>query len=171
MLLEEILKRKSVRSYKKRKIEEKLLKEVLEAGRLAPSAANKQPWKFIVIKNKATRKKLAVACKNQQFVEEAPVVIVACIASKAYKNMGGWYNSATLDIGITLDHMTLQAAHIDLGTCWIGAFYEEEVKKILNAPDDVRIAALLTLGYPEDPSAVEKNRKPLSEIVAYEKFS
>jgi nitroreductase len=170
MILKEILKRKSVRSYLDRPVEDEKLNEVLEAGRLAPSASNIQPWKFIVVKDKETRDKLAIACKNQKFVEEAPIVIAACIISKGY-DMGKWYDSAVLDIGIALDHMTLQAAHLDLGTCWIGAFFEDKIKKILEIPDNIRVAALLTLGYPKDPTSVKKNRKPIEEIVSFEKYT
>jgi len=170
MILKEILKRKSVRSYLDRPVEDEKLSEVLEAGRLAPSASNIQPWKFIVVKDKKRREKLEVACKNQKFVGEVPVIIAACIVSKGY-NIGGWYDSALLDIGIAFDHMTLQAAHLDLGTCWIGAFFEDKVKKILEIPDNIRVAALLTLGYPKDPTSVKKNRKPIEEIVSYKKYT
>ena len=170
MILKEILKRKSVRSYLDKPVKEEKLNEVLEAGRLAPSACNIQPWKFIVVKDKKRREKLAIACKNQKFVGEVPVVIAACIVSKGY-NMGRWYDSAVLDIGIAFDHMTLQAVHLGLGTCWIGAFKENEVKKILKIPDEIRVAALLTLGYPKDPSIVKKSRKPIEEIVSYKKYT
>ena len=165
MLLEEIIKRKSVRAYMNKEVEKELLFEVLEAGRLAPSALNIQPWKFIVITDRNLREKLMVACDNQKFVGEASVVITACIVSKGY-NMGGWYDSAILDIGIALDHMTLEAVHLGLGTCWIGDFNEESVKKLLHIPHKVRLAALLTLGYPK----IKKSRKPLDEIVSYEKY-
>ncbi|NCO28224.1 MAG: nitroreductase [Caldiserica bacterium CG02_land_8_20_14_3_00_36_38] len=170
MILEEILKRKSVRSYLDKPVKEEKLNEVLEAGRLAPSACNIQPWKFIVVKGKKRREKLAIACKNQKFVGEVPVIIAACIVSKGY-NMGGWYDSAVLDIGIAFDHMTLQAVHLGLGTCWIGAFKENKVKKILEIPDEIKVAALLTLGYPKDPTEVKKNRKPIEEIVSYKKYT
>jgi nitroreductase len=169
MLLEEIIKRKSVRAYMNKEVEKELLFEVLEAGRLAPSALNIQPWKFIVITDRNLREKLAVACDNQKFVGEAPVVITACIVSKGY-NMGGWYDSAILDIGIALDHMTLEAVHLGLGTCWIGDFNEESIKKLLDIPHNVRLAALLILGYPKDSSIIKKSRKPLDEIVSYEKY-
>jgi nitroreductase len=85
--------------------------------------------------------------------------------------MGRWYDSAVLDIGIAFDHMTLQAVHLGLGTCWIGAFKENEVKKILKIPDEIKVAALLTLGYPKDASIVKKIRKPIEEIVSYKKYT
>ncbi|MFU2157470.1 MAG: nitroreductase family protein [Caldisericum sp.] len=170
MILEAILKRRSVRNYQEKDVEEEKLKEVLEAGRLAPSACNIQPWKFVVVKDKETRKKMVSACANQKFVGEAPVLIVGCITERGYL-MGGWYDSNILDLGIALDHMTLQAAHLGLGTCWIGAFNEGEVKKLLNIPQNVRVAAILTLGYPRNGNIFEKDRKSLEEVVSFEKFS
>lgn len=170
MILDAILKRRSVRSYLNKEVEEEKLREVLEAGRLAPSACNIQPWKFIVVRDPSIRKQMVSACANQKFVYEAPVLIVGCIVEKGY-NMGGWYDSNILDIGIALDHMTLQAAHIGLGTCWIGAFDEMQVKRLLNIPEHVRVAAILTLGYPKNGNVFEKDRKPFEEVVCFEKFS
>ncbi len=170
MLIEAILKRHSVRAYEDRKVKDEFLKEVLEAGRIAPSAANIQPWKFVVVQDKELRKQLVKACENQKFVGEAPVVIAGCMVSKGY-HMGGFYDSAILDIGIALDHMTLQAASIGLGTCWIGAFTESQVKKLLQIPETVRVAALLALGYPKNPLVPKKLRKHIDEVVSYEKFS
>lgn len=170
MILEAILKRRSVRSYLNKEVEEEKLREVLEAGRLAPSACNIQPWKFVVVTNAETRKKMVAACANQKFVGEAPVLIVGCITEKGYP-MGGWYDSNILDLGIALDHMTLQAAHLGLGTCWIGAFSESEVKRILEIPANVRVGAILTLGYPKNGNVFEKDRKSFNEVVVYEKFS
>ena len=169
MILDAILKRYSVRSYENRPVPEEDLKEVLEAGRLALSADNYQPWKFIVVREEKTRKELMRASMYQSFVAEAPVIIVGCIVRKGYP-MGNWYDSATLDIGLALDHMTLQAAHLGLGTCWIGAFSEREVKRILGIPKEVRVAALLTLGYPKHSTIPSKSRKRLEDIVSFEKF-
>ncbi len=169
MILEAILKRRSVRSYLDKDVEEEKLMEVLEAGRLAPSACNIQPWKFVIVKDKSIRSKMVKACANQSFVGNAPVLIVGCIVSKGYP-MGGWYDSNILDIGIALDHMTLQAAHLGLGTCWIGAFNEKEVKELLGIPKEVRVAAILTLGYPKSGNVFEKDRKLLNEIVSFGKF-
>ena len=170
MILEAILKRRSVRSYLNKEVEEEKLREVLEAGRLAPSACNIQPWKFVVVRNEETRKKMVRACANQKFVGEAPVLVVGCITQKGYL-MGGWYDSNILDLGIALDHMTLQAAHLGLGTCWIGAFNEDEVRSILDIPKSVRVGAILTLGYPKNGNVFEKDRKSFDEVVSFEKFS
>lgn len=170
MILEAILKRRSVRSYLDKDVEEEKLMEVLEAGRLAPSACNIQPWKFIVLKDREVRSKMVKACANQNFVGSAPVLIVGCIVSKGY-SMGGWFDSNILDIGIALDHMTLQAAHLGLGTCWIGAFNEKEVKDLLSIPNEVRVVAILTLGYPKNVNIFEKDRKSLKDVVSFDKFS
>ncbi len=167
MLLDVITKRYSVRSYQDKEVPEELLKEVLEAGRLAPSADNYQPWKFLVVRDKKKIREVAEKAKMQGFVKNAPVLIVGCIVRKGYPlSMGG--SSELIDIGIALDHMTLQAAHIGLGTCWIVAFSEKELKEVLGIPENIRIPAVLTLGYPRDTHPGRKHRKPFEEVVSFE---
>jgi nitroreductase len=168
MVLEAIKKRQSVRSYRDKKIQEDELQQVLEAGRLAPSACNNQPWKFIVVKDKNLKEKLIPACKNQKFVGEASVVIVGCAINPSYRMSNGKY-SYSIDLAIALDHMSLEAASLGLGTCWIGAFYQDQVKEILGVPEDVRIVALMPVGYPKELGS-KTGRKPLSEIVCYDKY-
>jgi len=168
MVLEVIKKRQSVRSYKDKEIPEDVLQQVLEAGRLAPSASNKQDWKFIVVKDEDLRKKLVPACKNQKFVGEAPVVIAGCATNPDYVMTCGEH-CYSIDLAIALDHMSLEAASLGLGTCWIGAFYQDQVKEILSVPEGVRIVSLLTLGYPKK-LGTKDGRKPLSEIVCYDKY-
>lgn len=164
-LFEVVEGRRSIRSFLDRDIDEVLLKKVLDAGRLAPSARNLQDWRFVVIRDKETRLKLAEAARNQQFIAQAPVVIAACGTSNYVMTCG--QHAYAIDVSIAVDHMTLAAFSLGLGTCWIGAFYEDKVKEILGVPPDVRVVALLPLGYPaEQPSA--RQRKSLSEIVAYE---
>lgn len=169
MVLEVIKKRQSVRSYQDKEIPEKILQQILEAGRLAPSANNRQPWKFIVVKDKDLRKKLVPACKNQKFVGEASVVIVGCATNPNYKMGYGEYSYA-IDLAITLDHISLQATSLGLGTCWIGAFYQDQVKKLLDVPEGVRVVALMPVGYSKE-LGLKRGRKPLSEIVCYNKYS
>ncbi len=169
-IYEAINERTSVRSYISEPVEEEKLKRILDAARLAPSGKNGQPWTFIIVRDEETRKKLVPACKGQEFIAQAPVVIVACGREElAYKKMGGYWNSLPVDIGIALEHLMLAAAAEGLGTCWIGAFYEEEVKKLLSIPEDVKVVALTPVGYP----AGEKQRRPrksLEEVVMYEKW-
>jgi len=169
MVLEAIKKRQSVRSYQDKEIPEDVLRQVLEAGRLAPSANNKQHRKFIVVKDKDLRKKLVPACKNQEFVGEAPVVIAGCGTDPDYVMSNGEH-AYSIDLAIALDHMSLEAASLGLGTCWIGAFYQDQVKEILGVPKDVRIVNLLTLGYPKK-LGTKTERKPLSEIICYDKYT
>jgi nitroreductase len=165
-----ILKRKSVRKYDPEPIPEKILKKILEAGRIAPSAKNIQPWRFIVIKDPEMKKKVAEACNNQMFMAEADVIVCGCALEKiAYGRMGGSLNSYPIDLAIAFDHMILAATSEGLGTCWIGAFSEEKVKEVLGVPKDVRVVALTPIGYPaEEPKG--RPRKELKEIVSYDKY-
>ncbi|MCK4235847.1 MAG: nitroreductase family protein, partial [Candidatus Krumholzibacteria bacterium] len=145
---EAIIERTSVRSYRSDQVDEAKLERILDAARLAPSGKNGQPWIFIVVKDDKTRKKLVPACNDQTFLAEAPVIIVACGREElAYKKMGGYWNSMPVDIGIALEHLMLAAITEGLGTCWIGAFLEEEVRKILEIPAEVKIVALTPVGY------------------------
>jgi nitroreductase len=168
MVLEAIKKRQSVRSYQDKKIQEDVLQQVLEAGRLAPSASNRQAWKFIVVKDEHLKQKLVPVCRNQKFVGEASVVIVGC-ATNLEHIMPCGEHSYPIDLAIALDHMSLQAASLGLGTCWIGAFYQDQVKEILGVPEDVRVVALMSVGYPKELGS-KTGRKPLSEIVGYDKY-
>ncbi len=163
---EAIRSRRSIRAYDSRDVEEDKLVKVLESGRLSPSASNRQERRFIVIKDAGTRELLSEAARNQRFVAEAPVVIAACSVESDYVMLCG-QPAYTIDTAIAVDHMTLAAVEEGLGTCWIGAFDEKKVKEILNIPDDVRVVALLPLGY---PSTVPRPapRKSLDEIVMRE---
>jgi nitroreductase len=159
--------RKSVRSYLNKAVEKEKLTAILEAGRLAPSASNRQEWRFVVVKDGEIRRKIAEAANNQRFVREAPVVIAACAETDGHV-MGGGQACYPIDVAIALDHMTLAAVELGLGTCWIGAFDEYRVKQILRVPAEIRVVALMPLGYPSDASAVHKKRKAFDEIVKYE---
>jgi nitroreductase len=169
MVLKEILNRYSVREYLDREIEEEKLRDILEAGRIAPSANNAQPWKFIAVKSLEKRQKIAERTTWGKFIADAPVLIVACKTQDSWM-MGGWFDSAVLDIGIAVDHMTLQATHLGLGTCWIGDFDESLVKKLLNVPKDIRVVTLLTVGYAAREVSPRKNRDSFSDIVSYEEY-
>ncbi|MCW4043828.1 MAG: nitroreductase family protein [Candidatus Bathyarchaeota archaeon] len=168
-VIDAIKTRKSVRSFLDKPVEEAKLNTVLEAGRLAPSAANRQEWRFLVVRDPETRKRIAMAAGRQTFVGEAPIVIAAC-AETDNKVMRCGQLSYPIDVAIALDHMTLAAVELGLGTCWIGNFDEQLVKKILGIPDTIRIVQLLPLGYPTDPSAIEKIRLPVEKIVRYDRW-
>lgn len=164
-LMQAIRARRSIRSYLDRPVEEEKLLAVLEAGRLAPSARNMQDWRFIVVSDPATRQRLAEAARDQQFVAQAPLVIAACGTSDLVMTCG--QPAYAIDVAIALDHMILAAASLGLGSCWIGAFYEDRVKQILAVPPEVRVVALLPLGYPADMPA-PRPRKSLEDIAARE---
>ena len=169
-LMDLIKARKSIRSYKLQEVEGEKLNYILNAFRKAPSAKNLQPWKLVVVKNKKIIKDLAIACNNQTFLEEAPILIAACAKEdEAYGTMGGYMNSSPIDLAIALEHLVLAAAEQGLGTCWIGAFKEQLVKDILSIPADVRVVALTPVGYPSGEASI-RSRKPLSEIVSYDKY-
>ncbi len=170
MELKEIMEeRESVRNYEDRPVPKEKLKRVLEAARLAPSASNRQPWKFIVVKEKKRRQELAEAANGQTFVGQAGVIIVA-VATRPEHIMSCGVPSHPVDLAIALDHMTLAAVDEGLGTCWIGAFSQDRVKELLDIPEKYRVVALLPLGFPGQERKM-KTRKSLEEIVCYEIFT
>ncbi|MCJ7760026.1 nitroreductase family protein [Candidatus Bathyarchaeota archaeon] len=166
-VLDAVRTRKSIRRYIDRPVEESKLNAVLEAGRLAPSASNRQEWRFVVVRESGTRKRLAEAAGGQTFVAEAPVVIAACAKTDGRVMRCGQL-SYPIDVAIALDHMTLAAVELGLGTCWIGLFEEKKVKEILGIPEDIRVVELMPLGYPVDLTPVEKSRLPFDMIVKYD---
>ncbi|MBN1274021.1 MAG: nitroreductase family protein [Candidatus Aminicenantes bacterium] len=169
-ILDIIKKRQSIRKYKNESIPEDVMNRVLEAARLAPSGKNLQPWKFIIVKEKNLKNKLIPACLGQSFIAEAPVIIAACAyPDQCYAKQGRYMKSWPIDVAIALEHLILQACEEGLGTCWIGAFKEDEVKEILNVPEDVKILALTPLGYPDEEPAL-RGRKSLEEIISYDRY-
>jgi nitroreductase len=164
-----IKERRSVRAYKDTDVEEEKLRKILEAARLSPSASNRQEWKFIIVKNVATRAKLAGAAYGQKFVGKAPVIIVAC-ATEAKSIMTCGQPTHTVDLSIACASMILEAYEQGLGTCWLGTFNEGEVKKILAIPKYMRVVTMLPLGYP-DESPDPKPRKTFEQVVCFEKYS
>ena len=169
-IYEAIRTRQSIRSYRPDPVADDVLNRVLDAMRLAPAAGNKQPWRFVVVQDAATRQQLGEACSGQTWIAQAPIVIAACgWKDRAYSGMGGYWNALPVDVAIAFDHLTLAAAAEGLGTCWIGSFTEDEVRRLLGIPEDVTVIALTPLGY-HDVSPAPKTRKELSEIVCYERW-
>jgi len=168
MDIEEVIrKRYSCRSYKDTPVPEEKLKSVLEAAQLAPSASNRQPYKLIIVKDKEKREKLATAA-GQGFIGEAPIIVVG-VSLEPERIMGCQVPAYAVDLAIAMEHIALQAAAEGLGTCWLGAFSQQEAKKILEIPEEYKIVTLMPLGYPAD-SPGPKDRKSLDELVSYEKF-
>ena len=164
-------KRRSVRAYKPEPVPDALLQAVLEAGRLAPSACNKQPWRFIVVGGEAGRRALGTAYAREWFWK-APVVIAVCISPKeAWTRSYDGRNYAMVDGALAMDHMQLAAAELGLGTCWIGAFDPAAAREILGLPDGVEIVGMTPLGYPDvEPNPRVRSRRPLGETVMKERW-
>ena len=160
--------RRSVRDYKSDPVPEESLKKILDAARLAPSAHNSQQWKFIVVRNLEKRKQLARAAHNQNFIAQAPIVIIAVSLDPEHLMSCG-VPAYAVDLAIAADHMSLVAVEEGLGTCWIGAFSQQEVKEILQIPEQYKVVALLPIGFPADQPK-PKSRKDLEEIVCEEIF-
>lgn len=161
-------KRVSIRSYTSEPVSGEQLTEVLEAGRLAPTACNLQPFQFVVVREKENLAALAEGYPAPWFAE-APVVIAVCtLPAKAWKRTRHDDRCyADIDAAIAADHMTLAAANIGLGTCWIGAFDPKIVRKVLGVPRTVEPLILLTLGHPAEKGR-PKVRQPLEKLVRFE---
>ncbi|MFW6062172.1 MAG: nitroreductase family protein [Planctomycetota bacterium] len=166
---EAIGKRHSVRQYRPERVEEEKLFRVLNAGRLAPSARNQQNWRFLVVRDADVREQL-VAATGQDWAGQAPVLLaVVALAPDSVMYCG--VPRGPVDCAIAIDHMTLAATAEGLGTCWIGHFDQDQARNVLHVPDDAQIIELLALGYPADQDeAPTKNRKPLQEIVVWDRF-
>ncbi|MBF8265230.1 MAG: nitroreductase [Dehalococcoidia bacterium] len=163
--LELVQKRYSVRAYKPDPIDEKKLEQVLEAARLAPTAANKQPFQFLVIRTAGKEAELRRLYDRAWFAQ-APVVICACgIPAQAWVRMDG-KNYCDVDVAIAMDHLVLAATAIGMGTCWIANFNPAIARQVLALPSGVEPIAFTPLGYPDDPPRPRK-RKPLTELVKY----
>lgn len=153
--------RRSVRRYKSQEVPEECLNKILEAARWSPSAVNRQPWRFIVVRDKEIRKKLGDSARfyfvvNRQ-VSDAPVIIAVCAKDKEYK----W---AAMDCAMASQNIMLEAHSLGLGSCFIGGFDEGKVKEILGLPDKMKVFALITLGYP-DGEVETPPRLEIDEIV------
>jgi len=158
-----IMQRRSVRKYEPKEIPEEDLKTIIEAGRQAPSAANRQPWHFIVVKDADQRRKVAEACSDQTWMAEAAVTI-AGVGKPAVNEK--WH---AVDVAIAMQNMILAATALGYGTCWIGAFDPERVKKVLEVPEDLRVVALTPVGIPADEPG-SRPRQPLSEFVSVDRY-
>jgi len=160
-------RRKSIREFSDREIEKEKLKRLLEMLRRAQSAANRQPWHFIVIEKK-DRKKLN-DCLTKEGFKNAPLIIAACAEpQRAWIRKADGVNYAWVDVAIAITEMIGAATAEELGTCWIAAIDPSKIKEILCIPAHIEVVALIAVGYPLNPLVKEeKNRKPLEEITHY----
>ena len=169
-LLEAMKAFRSVRKYKNIPIPEEKLKNVLNAVRLAPSTENRQPWKFLILRDDEKKRKLATACSPHKFIQEAPMIIVGCaLPDDAYPTLGSYMCSYPVDMGSAFSHLILAATSEGLGTCMIYNFSEDRVKGVLGLDRDVKIVGITPLGFPaEEPAPVD--RKHINDIICYDEF-
>ena len=181
MALLDLLKhRKSVRDFLDRPVERKKIMMCLEAARLAPSACNSQPWKFIVVDDRQLKDKLGDAAfrgiySMNSFCKMAPVmVVVVSEKSKFLARIGGMFRGTKyylIDIGVAIEHFVLQAEDLGLGTCWIGWFNERAVKSVLEIPHRKKIDILIALGYYDrEKTRSEQSREPIDKIASFNSY-
>lgn len=171
-VLEAIKGRRSIRAFKNVDVSEETVERLIDAARWAPSAGNIQPWEFIVVRTHEIKRKLAEAALGQSFIEEAPVVIVAC-ANEVRSVQGYGMRGKTLyciqDTAAAIQNIHLAAYAMGLGTCWVGAFREEEAVKVLKTPAGIRPVAIIPVGYPAE-TPPPRSRRSLKQIIHYETF-
>lgn len=158
--------RTSIRGYQARPVPEEHLSTILEAARMAPTACNRQPFQLVVIREPERRAAVARAYTKEWF-GQAPVIIVLCSEPDAAWTRQDGKNYADVDGAIVMDHITLQAADLELGTCWIGAFDPAILREVLDLPPSLEPLAMTPIGYPDDEGR-PKTRKPLDVLVHYE---
>ncbi|MDD5603157.1 MAG: nitroreductase family protein [Eubacteriales bacterium] len=165
---EAIKTRRSIRKYSSRPLEDEKLEKVLDAGRLSPSASNRQAWKFIAVRDKEKIIQMVEACNGQAFIAQAPAILVCC-GTDPEGIMSCGQPRHTIDLSIATAYMILEAHELGLGTCWLGSFNEAKVKELLEIPENVRPVAVTPLGYPAE-RPFPKPRKPLDEVVCYDSY-
>ncbi|MEM2885848.1 MAG: nitroreductase family protein [Thermoproteota archaeon] len=159
-ILDAIFGRRSVRRYKKKPVPRKVLRNVLEAGRLAPTANNAQPWHFIVVTDPEVKRALSRGRWNK-FIEDSAFTVVGC-GERASR----W---STIDVAIALENMVIAAEAQGVGSCWVGDFKEGQVRKLLGIPGNLKVVCLVSFGYPDEKPRAP-NKKSLEEIVHYNAF-
>ena len=171
-VLEAIKGRRSIRAFKSDDVSPEIVKRLIDVARQAPSAGNIQPWEFIIVRELKIKRSLAEAALDQSFIEEAPVVIVVC-ANENRSSQGYGARGKTLyciqDTAAAIQNLLLFAYSIRLGTCWIGAFREDEAREILKIPSGIRPVAIIPVGYPAE-TPLPRSRRPINLIVHYETF-
>lgn len=171
-LSEAIRKRRSIRVFKAGKISKREILEILELGTYAPSAGNMQPWVFVLVENKAQRERLAHAALGQSFIADASFVIVVCAnqaRSAAQYGRRGYELYSIQDTAACVENILLAITNKGFGACWVGAFNETAVKKIINCPENIKPVAIIPVGIPgEVPEMPERDK--LDDILHYETF-
>jgi nitroreductase len=163
-LMDIVLSRRSIRSYQKKELPTDVLHQILEAGRQAPSAVNRQPLHLIAVTDENIKREFSKGLFNR-FIKDAPLTIVGCANTSAVLT-GKW---AVVDTAIALQNMVIAAWAMGVGSCWIGDFKEERVKQTLQIPNKWTVVALISFGYPsEQPKP--RTKKPITQLVSFNKF-
>ena len=174
-VLTAIQQRYSVRSFKDTPVHRDAIRAIAEAARLAPSACNAQPWRFVAVTepsllNQIVDRGLGGVVPNR-WAASAPVILIGCAVLNLLTHRLGealkGVNYHQIDLGIALEHMVLRATEMGLGTCWIGWFNEKSIKKVLRLPKDWKIVSLLALGYPKEEASARSARRSLDEILFF----
>jgi len=163
----------SVRRFRTQEVEEEKLHKILEAGRVAPSACNYQPLHFIVVRDKENKTRVA-STYPEGWIGQAPVIIVVCGDHSASWKRADGKDHLDIDVAIAADHMTLQAAELGLGTCWVCWFDAIKCHSIMKLPKKYETIALLPLGYPKErcnPDRHNKKRKTLQDLMSWEVYN
>jgi nitroreductase len=176
--LEIIQKRRSIRNFKNKPVDDAAIRSIVDAARLSPSACNAQPWRFIAVTEKSlleelVNRGLGGAVPNK-WASSAPVIIIGCAVLNLMTHYLGeavkGIQYHQIDMGISMEHMVLRATEMGLGTCWIGWFREKNIRKILNIPKDWKIISLIALGYPQNESTTTSSRFDLDEILFFNRI-
>jgi len=183
-ILETIRKRRSIRNFDSRPVEEEKITTMLESARLAPSSCNSQPWHFVVVKDREKIKlvstcvpigeKLLGEYASNSFISKAGLIIAGCANPNLITHRGGklaGLDCLLLDMGIALEHMVLAATELGLGTCWLGYFSRKKIKKALGVPALTKVVALLAVGYPSPETKLnEQKRRKLEDIYSIDSY-
>lgn len=179
-ILREIESRRSVRKFQTRPVSEEAVRQIIEAGRLAPSGNNSQPWRFLIVRDEETKKRIVAADSNQQWMLDAPVFIVCMgdIRSRMAENVLKSVDEDTglpdmrrivRDMGIAVGYMLLEIEHMGLSTCWTGAYDQKAMREAAGVPEYMYISGVLPIGYgAEAPKA--RSRKDYDDIVRFERW-
>ena len=171
-VIEAISGRRSIRSFTEDEIDSETLTTILEAAIRAPSAGNRQPWEFVLVRSRAGRKALAAAAYGQEFIAQAPVAVVVCAnrtrSAERYGDRGAELYCIQ-DTAAATQNILLATHSLGLGGCWIGAFDEIQVARLIGAPRDVRPVAIVALGKPAE-TRQPTNRMPLRAVLHNETF-
>lgn len=176
--MKEIVERRSIRHFEDRPVEAGQVEKLLESARLAPSGSNTQPWNFIVVRNREMIEKLAWVTHKQKWLAKAPLLLVCVADSKrrfqdeVFRPVDDYSTLPELkmmirDSAIAMEHISLEAVHLGLGTCWACWFEQKDVRPILHVPEDHYVVGLIAVGYP-DEAPEPRPRKSMEEMVRYE---